>query len=165
MFSERLNRRFFISGLSYFCRIKPLRPQSFSFWLTSHNLPENRIPTLFFFQLTGHTKKLWLIVKADNATPPSPIENERSKIQDKSSKYDHIFKLSPFYYFSPHMYYARKIIHSTGSFFFPFFLQTKIANSFHSQINDSSRHRTTRFSSSRFGIRVTIVPNIFTIYP
>ena len=45
------------------------------------------------------------------------------------------------------------------------FFQTKIANSFYSKINDSSRLRTTRFSSSRFGARVTVMPNIFTIYP
>ena len=36
---------------------------------------------------------------------------------------------------------------------------------FYSKINDSSKLRTTRFSSSRFGVRVTVVPNIFTIYP
>ena len=46
-----------------------------------------------------------------------------------------------------------------------FFYLTKIANSFYSKINDSSRVRTTAFSSSRFGVRVSVVPNIFTIYP
>ena len=46
-----------------------------------------------------------------------------------------------------------------------FFYLTKIANSFNSKINDSGRFRTTRFSSSRFGVWVTAVPNIFTIYP
>ena len=45
------------------------------------------------------------------------------------------------------------------------FFQTKIANSFDSKINDNSRLRTTRFSSSRFGVRVTVEPNIFTIDP
>ena len=36
---------------------------------------------------------------------------------------------------------------------------------FCSKINDSSWVRTTRFSSSRFVVRVSVVPNIFTIYP
>ena len=45
------------------------------------------------------------------------------------------------------------------------FFQTKIANSFYSKINDSGRLWTTRFSSSRFGVRVTALPNFFTIYP
>ena len=45
------------------------------------------------------------------------------------------------------------------------FFQSKIAKSFYSKINDSSRVRTTAFSSSRFGVRVSVVPNIFTIYP
>ena len=65
----------------------------------------------------------------------------------------------------PHKY-TRKIIHSVVAFFF--FFQTKIANSFYSKINDSGRLRTTRFSSSRFGVRVTalqkflrFIPNIF----
>ena len=48
---------------------------------------------------------------------------------------------------------------------FLFFYQTKIPNSFYWKINDSSRLRTTRFSSSRFVVRVTVVPNILTIYP
>ena len=43
--------------------------------------------------------------------------------------------------------------------------QCKTANSFYSKINDSSRVRTTAFSSSRFGVRVSVLPNIFTIYP
>ena len=63
-------------------------------------------------------------------------------------------------YFSPYMKYTRKIIHSVGSFFF--FSLTKIANSFYSKINDCGRRRTTRFSSSRFGVRVTALPKIFT---
>ena len=45
------------------------------------------------------------------------------------------------------------------------FFQSKIADSFYSKINDSSRVRTTAFSSSRFGVRLSVVPNIFTIYP
>ena len=46
------------------------------------------------------------------------------------------------------------------------FFQTKMANSLYSKINESSRVRKTRFSSSRsrFGVWVTVVPNIFTIY-
>ena len=44
------------------------------------------------------------------------------------------------------------------------FFQTKIANSISSKINDICRLRTTRFSSSRLGVRVTVVPNIFTIF-
>ena len=49
---------------------------------------------------------------------------------------------------------------------FLFFYLTKTANSFYySKINDSSMVRTTAFSSSRFGVRVSVVPNIFTIYP
>ena len=70
-------------------------------------------------------------------------------------------------YFSPYVKYTRKIIHSVqcavGSNFF--FFQCKTANSFYSKINDSSRVRRTAFSSSRFGVRVSVVPNIFTIYP
>ena len=58
------------------------------------------------------------------------------------------------------MKYTRKIIHSVqctvGSNFFLF--QCKAANSFYSKINDSSRVRTTAFSSSRFGVRVFVVP-------
>ena len=46
-----------------------------------------------------------------------------------------------------------------------FFYLTKTANSFYSKINDSSMVWTTAFSSSRFGVRVSAVPNIFTIYP
>ena len=42
---------------------------------------------------------------------------------------------------------------------------TKNANDFYLKINDSSRLKTTRFSSGRFGIRVTVVSNSFTIYP
>ena len=45
------------------------------------------------------------------------------------------------------------------------FFHTKIANSFSSKINDSGRLRTTRFSSSKFGVRVSVVSNILTIYP
>ena len=45
------------------------------------------------------------------------------------------------------------------------FFQCKTANSFYSKINDSSRVRTTPFSSSRSGVRVSVVPNIFTNYP
>ena len=44
------------------------------------------------------------------------------------------------------------------------FFQCKTANSFYSKINDSSRVRTTAFSRSRFGFRVSVVPNTFTIY-
>ena len=61
------------------------------------------------------------------------------------------------------VYEIYKIIHSVqwGQFFY----LTKIAKSFYSKINDSSRVRTTAFSSSRFGVRVSVVPNNFTIYP
>ena len=45
-----------------------------------------------------------------------------------------------------------------------FFFQCKTANSFCSKIIDSSRVRTTAFSSSRIGVRVCVVPIIFTIY-
>ena len=41
------------------------------------------------------------------------------------------------------------------------FFMTKIANSFYSKMNDSSRVRTTAFSSSRFGVGVSVVPNFF----
>ena len=51
-----------------------------------------------------------------------------------------------------------------GHISFVNFFQCKTANSFYSKINDSSRVRTTAFSSSRFGVRVSFVPNIFTIY-
>ena len=54
--------------------------------------------------------------------------------------------------------------HSFSKVVFLFF-QTKIANFFYSKINDSSRVRTTAFSSIRFGVRVSLEPNIFTIYP
>ena len=47
---------------------------------------------------------------------------------------------------------------------FSFFFRPKLPT-LYSKINDNSRLRTTRFSSSRFGVRVTAVPNIFTIYP
>ena len=45
------------------------------------------------------------------------------------------------------------------------FFQSKTANSFYSEINGSSRVRTTAFSSSRFRVRVAVEPNIFTFYP
>ena len=45
------------------------------------------------------------------------------------------------------------------------FLQTKTANFFQSKINDSGRLRTTRLSSSWFGVRVPALPKSFTIYP
>ena len=45
------------------------------------------------------------------------------------------------------------------------FFQCKTAKSFNSKINDNSRVKTTAFSSSRFGVRVSVVPNVFTIYP
>ena len=85
------------------------------------------------------------------------------RIEPENSK-----SLGTLYYFSPYIKYTRKIIHSVqctvGSNFFFFYL-TKTANSFYSKINDSSMVRTTAFSSSRFGVRVSVVPNIFTIYP
>ena len=46
-----------------------------------------------------------------------------------------------------------------------FLSQCKTANSFYSKTNDSRRLRTTAFSSSRFGVRVSVVSNTFTIYP
>ena len=46
------------------------------------------------------------------------------------------------------------------SFFFSPTLPT-----FYSKIKNRSRVKTTAFSSSRFGVRVSVVPNIFTIYP
>ena len=71
------------------------------------------------------------------------------------------------YYFSPYMKYTRKIIHSVqgtvGSKFL--FFQCKTANYFYSKINDRSRVRTTAVSSCRFRLRVSVVPNILTIYP
>ena len=41
------------------------------------------------------------------------------------------------------------------------FIQSEIANSFFSKLNDSSRVRTTAFSGSRFGVRISVMPNIF----
>ena len=61
------------------------------------------------------------------------------------------------------MWYTRKIIHSVGSFFF--FFQTKFANSPYSKTNHSRRLRTTMFSSSRFGVRVTALPIFWRIIP
>ena len=69
------------------------------------------------------------------------------------------------YYFSPYMKYTKNI-HSVqctvGSNFF--FFSAKLPT-FLFKKNDSSRVRTTAFSSSRFGVRVSVVSNIFTIYP
>ena len=45
------------------------------------------------------------------------------------------------------------------------FFQTKTANFFYSKINDSSRVRTAGFSSSRFGVWVSVMPNFVMIYP
>ena len=59
------------------------------------------------------------------------------------------------------MKYTRKIILSLG---LVVFFKCKTANSFYSEINDSSRVRTTAFSSSSFEVRVSFVPDIFTIY-
>ena len=58
---------------------------------------------------------------------------------------------------------CKKIIRSIGSFLF--FCQSKIANYFYSKINDSSRVKTTGFSSSRSRVRVwvSVLPNIFMI--
>ena len=47
---------------------------------------------------------------------------------------------------------------------FVFFFSAKLPT-LYSKINDSSIVRTTAFSSSRFEVRVSVVPNIFTIYP
>ena len=69
-----------------------------------------------------------------------------------------------FYYFSPYMNIYKKN-YSFSRVVFLFFYLTKTANSFYSKINDSGRRRTTRFSSIRFGVRVTALPNLFTIYP
>ena len=61
---------------------------------------------------------------------------------------------------------AYVICKKTYSFSRVVFFQTKIAISFYSKtnINDSSRVRTTRFSSSRLRVRVSVMPNNFTIY-
>ena len=40
-----------------------------------------------------------------------------------------------------------------------------MVNSFYSKIKDSGRRRTTRSSSSRFGVRITALLKFFTIYP
>ena len=45
------------------------------------------------------------------------------------------------------------------------FFQCKTANSFYSKINDSKMDKTIAFSSSRFGVRVAVVPNFSTLYP
>ena len=47
---------------------------------------------------------------------------------------------------------------------FSFFFRPKLPT-LYSKINDSSRVRTTGFSSSRFGVRVCDVPKIFAIFP
>ena len=65
-----------------------------------------------------------------------------------------------FLFFAVYVIYKKNYSFSRVVFF-----QTKIANSFYSKINDSGSLRTTRFSSSRFGVRVTALPKIFTIYP
>ena len=66
-------------------------------------------------------------------------------------------------FFDAHVICKKKYSFSRVVFLF---FQTKIANSLYSKINDSSRVRTTGFSSSRFTwVRVFVVPNIFMIYP
>ena len=67
-------------------------------------------------------------------------------------------------FFAVYVIYKKKYSFSRVVFLF---FQCKTANSFYSKINDSSRVRTTAFSSSRFGVQVTgqkflrFIPNIF----
>ena len=63
------------------------------------------------------------------------------------------------------VYVIYKKNYSFSRVVFLFFFQAKIANSFYSKINYSGRLGTTRFSSSRFAVRVTAPPKFFTIYP
>ena len=66
------------------------------------------------------------------------------------------------------LFFAVYVIYKKNSFsrvVFLFFYLTKTANSFYSKINDSSMVWTTTFSRSRFRVRVSVVPNIFTIHP
>ena len=65
-----------------------------------------------------------------------------------------------FLFFAVYVIYKKNYSFSRVVFF-----QSKTANSFYSKLNDSSRVRTTTFSSSRFGVRVSVMPNIFPIYP
>ena len=46
-----------------------------------------------------------------------------------------------------------------------FSFQSKIANCFCSKMNDSSRVRSTGFSSNRFGVQVSVLPKPFMIHP
>ena len=71
---------------------------------------------------------------------------------------------SVFLFFAIYEIYKKNYSFSRVFFLFLFYL-TKIANSFYSKINDSGRCRTTRFSSSGFGVRVSALPKFFTIYP
>ena len=59
------------------------------------------------------------------------------------------------------VYVTYKKNYSFSRVVFVFFYLTKTANSSYSKINDSSRVRTTAFSSSRYGVRVTARPKIF----
>ena len=73
---------------------------------------------------------------------------------------------TPFLCFAVYVIYKKNYSFSTvySGVKFLFFYLTKTANSFYSKINDSSMVRTTAFSSSRLYVRVSVVPNIFTIY-
>ena len=64
-------------------------------------------------------------------------------------------------FFAAYVLSKKKYLFSRVVFLFS---QTKIAN-FLIKKNDIGRLRTTRFSSSRFGVRVTVLPNNFMIYP
>ena len=57
-----------------------------------------------------------------------------------------------------------KLIIQLDHFCFSIF-SDQIAKTVDSKINDSGRLRTPKFSSSRFGVRVTALPKIFEIYP
>ena len=64
--------------------------------------------------------------------------------------------------FAVHVIYKKNCSFSRVAFLF---FQSETANSFYSKIKDSNRVRTTAFSSKRFGVRVSLVPKNFTIYP
>ena len=99
------------------------------------------------------------------------IENCKIRFRDVSmlKKYLYIIQRNTNYYL---LFFAVYIIYKKNYSFsivysgvkFLFFYLTKTAN-FYSKINDSSMVRTTAFSSSRLWVRVSVVLNIFTIYP
>ena len=76
-----------------------------------------------------------------------------------------LMQVPSLFFFAVYVIYKKKYSFCRVVFLFLSVQNCQLFFSFYLKINDSSMVRTTVFSSSRFGVRVSVVPNIFTIYP